>query len=409
MKGETNLVTVTESKDLPLGGLRVIDASTILAGPMLATYLGDFGAEVVKVEHPSGDGLRKVGREKEGKSLEWKLVSRNKKPVTLNLAHPDGQKLFHRLASTADVVITNFRPRTLDKWKITYETLSQHNPGLIMVKISGFGQEGPYRDRPGFGTLVEAMSGFAAVNGYADRGPLLPSFALADQATALLGAFATMVALFHRENSPEGTGQSIDLPIYEALMGMLGNQIMEYDQLGVAPQRLGNRTQFSAPRNLYQTQDGKWVAISGTSQPIVERIFKAIGREDLIEAPQFKDNRTRLHNADELDAIISQWMINHTQQEAIDRFLDCEATIAPVYSISEILEDPHFAARGNIASVPDPDFGSVRMFNVAPKLSRTPGRIRHVGLEKGAANKAVYEGLGLSPDDMRTLQKNGVI
>jgi crotonobetainyl-CoA:carnitine CoA-transferase CaiB-like acyl-CoA transferase len=409
MKGETNLVTVTESKDLPLGGLRVIDASTILAGPMLATYLGDFGAEVVKVEHPSGDGLRKVGREKEGKSLEWKLVSRNKKPVTLNLAHPDGQKLFHRLASTADVVITNFRPRTLDKWKITYETLSQHNPGLIMVKISGFGQEGPYRDRPGFGTLVEAMSGFAAVNGYADRGPLLPSFALADQATALLGAFATMVALFHRENSPEGTGQSIDLPIYEALMGMLGNQIMEYDQLGVAPHRLGNRTQFSAPRNLYQTQDGKWVAISGTSQPIVERIFKAIGREDLIEAPQFKDNRTRLHNADELDAIISQWMINHTQQEAIDRFLDCEATIAPVYSISEILEDPHFAARGNIASVPDPDFGSVRMFNVAPKLSRTPGRIRHVGLEKGAANKAVYEGLGLSPDDMRTLQKNGVI
>jgi crotonobetainyl-CoA:carnitine CoA-transferase CaiB-like acyl-CoA transferase len=402
-------MTETESKDLPLGGLRVIDASTILAGPMLATYLGDFGAEVIKVEHPSGDGLRKVGREKEGKSLEWKLVSRNKKPVTLNLAHPDGQKLFHRLASTADVVITNFRPRTLDKWKIKYETLSQHNPGLIMVKISGFGQEGPYRDRPGFGTLVEAMSGFAAVNGYADRGPLLPSFALADQATALLGAFATMVALFHRENSPEGTGQSIDLPIYEALMGMLGNQIMEYDQLGVTPQRLGNRTQFSAPRNLYQTQDGKWVAISGTSQPIVERIFKAIGREDLIEAPQFKDNRTRLHNADELDAIISKWMINHTQQEAIYRFLECEATIAPVYNISDILEDPHFAARGNIARVPDPDFGSVRMFNVAPKLSRTPGRIRHVGLEKGAANKAVYEGLGLSPDDMRTLRKNGVI
>ena len=409
MKGETNLMTETESKDLPLGGLRVIDASTILAGPMLATYLGDFGAEVIKVEHPSGDGLRKVGREKEDKSLEWKLVSRNKKPVTLNLAHPDGQKLFHRLASTADVVITNFRPRTLDKWKIKYETLSQHNPGLIMVKISGFGQEGPYRDRPGFGTLVEAMSGFAAVNGYADRGPLLPSFALADQATALLGAFATMVALFHRENSPEGTGQSIDLPIYEALMGMLGNQIMEYDQLGVTPQRLGNRTQFSAPRNLYQTQDGKWVAISGTSQPIVDRIFKAIGREDLIEAPQFRDNRTRMHNADELDAIISKWMINHTQQEAIDRFLECEATIAPVYNISDILEDPHFAARDNIASVPDPDFGSVRMFNVAPKLSRTPGRIRHVGLEKGAANKAVYEGLGLSPDDMRTLQKNGVI
>jgi crotonobetainyl-CoA:carnitine CoA-transferase CaiB-like acyl-CoA transferase len=398
-----------ENKDLPLERLRVIDASTILAGPMLATHLGDFGAEVIKVEHPNGDPLRKVGREKEGKSLEWKLVSRNKKPVTLNLAHQDGQKLFHRLASTADVVITNFRPRTLDKWNITYETLSQHNPGLVMVKISGFGQQGPYRDRPGFGTLVEAMSGFAAINGYPDRGPLLPNFALADQATALLGAFATMVALFHRETSPDGMGQCIDLPIYEALMMMLGNQVMEYDQLDIIPRRTGNRTQFSGPRNLYQTKDGKWVAISGTSQPIVERIFKAIGREDLIDAPQFKDNKARLQNADELDAIISEWMINHSQQEVIDRFLECEATIAPVYNVSDILEDPHFAARGNIAHVPDSDFGSVRMLNVAPKFSRTPGRIRHTGLEKGASNKAIYESLGLSRDDIQSLRKNGVV
>lgn len=405
----TNLMAEIESKDLPLDRLRVIDASTILAGPMLATHLGDFGAEVIKIEHPNGDPLRKVGREKDGESLEWKLVSRNKKPITLNLAHQDGQKLFHRLAATADVVITNFRPRTLEKWNISYNTLSQHNPGLIMVKISGFGQQGPYRDRPGFGTLVEAMSGFAAVNGYPDRGPLLPNFALADQATALLGAFATMVALFHRETSPDGTGQCIDMPIYEALMMMLGNQVMEYDQLGIVPQRMGNRTQFSGPRNLYQTKDGKWVAISGTSQPIVERIFKAIEREDLIDALQFKDNRTRLQNADELDTIILEWMISHTQQEVIDRFLECEATIAPVYNISDILEDPHFAARDNIAHVPDSDFGSVRMLNVAPKLSRTPGRIRHTGLEKSASNEAIYKSLGLSSDDIQSLRKNGVV
>ncbi len=406
---ETDRMLEDRNNNLPLEGLRVIDASTILAGPMLATYLGDFGAEVIKVEHPSGDPLRKVGREKEGKSLEWKLVSRNKKPITLNLAHATGQELFHRLASTADVVITSFRPSRLEKWNIKYETLSEHNPGLVMVGISGFGRDGPYRDRPGFGTLVEAMSGFAAVNGYVDRGPLLPSFALADQATALLGAFATMVAIFHRESSSEGKGQFIDLPIYEALMGMLGNQVMEYDQLGVIPQRMGNRTQFSAPRNLYQTKEGKWVAISGTSQPIVERIFKAIGREDLIAAPEFKDNRARLANADKLDAIISEWMTDHTQQEAIDRFLECEATIAPVYDISDIFADPHFSARGNIARVPDPDFESVRMLNVAPTFSRTPGRIRHVGLEKGAANQTVYQGLGLSLDELQTLRKNGVV
>lgn len=397
------------NENLPLEGLRVIDASTILAGPMLATYLGDFGAEVIKVEHPNGDPLRKVGREKEGKSLEWKLVSRNKEPITLNLVHATGQELFHRLASTADVVITNFRPGTLEKWNIKYETLSEHNPGLIMVAISGFGQDGPYRDRPGFGTLVEAMSGFAAINGFADRGPLLPSFALADQATALLGAYATMVAIFHRETSSEGKGQLIDLPIYEGLMGMLGNQIMEYDQLGIIPERTGNRTQFSAPRNLYQTSEGKWVAISGTSQRIVERIFRAIGREDLISAPEFEDNRARLANADKLDAIISEWMSEHTQREAIDRFLECEATIAPVYDVSDIYEDPHFSARGNVVRVPDPDFESVRMLNVAPTFSRTPGRIRHVGLEKGAANEKIYQSLGLSLDDMRTLQEDGVI
>src|SRR3712207_4956306 len=344
-----------------------------------------------------------------------------------------------------------------------------------MVKISGFGEEGPYRDRPGFGTLAEAMSGFAAVNGHPDRGPLLPSFALADQATALLGAYATMVALFHRETSPEREGQYIDLPIYEALMIMLGNQVMEYDQLGIVPQRMGNRTGFSVPRNLYRTKEGKWVAISGTSPSIVERIFKAIGREDLIFAPEFKDNRarlqnadaldaiisewmanhtqeeaidrfleceatiagpppsiverilkasggedlscapelkytrSRLQNADALDAIISEWMANHTQEEAIDRFLECEATIAPVYDVSDIMKDPHFCARGNIARVPDPDFGSVRMLNVAPNLSRTPGRIEHTGLEKGAANEEVYGGLGLSPDDVRTLRENGVV
>jgi len=398
-----------DMEHLPLKGLRVIDASTILAGPMIATYLGDFGAEVIKVEHPNGDPLRQAGRQKDGKSLEWKLVSRNKKPVTLNLGKPEGRDLFVKLVKVSDVVITNFRPPTLKKWDLTYDVLSKENPGLIMVMVSGFGIDGPYSDRPGFGTLAEAMSGYADINGYPDRGPLLPNFALADQATALLGAFATMVAIHERERSPDKKGQFIDLPIYEALMAMLGNQVMEYDQLGIIPQRMGNRTQWTVPRNLYRTSDGKWVAISGSSQTIVERIFKAIGREDLIDDLRFKDNQARLKNADELDQIIADWMSRRTQEEVLDRFLSYECAIAPVYNIADICKDPHFNYRGNIVEVPDADFGKVKMLNAAPKLSRTPGKIRHTGLEKGAFNQSVYKEIGLTEQEIEQLRKEGII
>lgn len=396
-------------KKLPLEGLRVIDASTVLAGPMLATYLADFGADVIKVEHPTGDPLRNAGCHKDGESLEWKLVSRNKKPITLNFSTPKGQELFHKLAESADIVVTNFRPKTLEKWNITYESLTKNNSGLILVKVSGFGEDGPYKDRPGFGTLAEAMSGFAQVNGFPDRGPVLPSFALADQATALLGAYATMVAVYERDHSKDRIGQYIDLPIYEALMGMLGNQVMEYDQLNIVHGRRGNRTGWSVPRNLYETKDNKWVAISGSSQPIVERIFKAIEREDLIENPKFINNQTRLEHADEVEEIIAEWMKQHPQEEIIKRFIEFDATIAPVYTIEEIVKDPHFNYRGNITEVPDPHFEKVKMLNVAPKFSRTPGEIRHVGLELGSSNKEVYSDLGLSADEIAELKTNGII
>lgn len=398
-----------KTKKLPLAGLRVIDASTVLAGPMLATYLGDFGADVIKVEHPAGDPLRNAGRHKDGESLEWKLVSRNKKPITLNFSTVKGQELFHKLAETADVVITNFRPRTLEKWNLTYESLSKKNPGLILVKVSGFGEAGPYKDRPGFGTLAEAMSGFAQVNGFPDRGPVLPSFALADYATALMGAYATMVAIYERDNSEDEKGQYIDLPIYEALMGMLGNQVMEYDQLNIIPGRKGNRTGWSVPRNLYETSDNKWVAISGTSQAIVERIFKAIDREDLIINPKFINNQNRLEHADELEEIIAKWMRKYPQEEILKRFIQVEATIAPVYTVEEIVHDPHFNHRENITEVKDEHFDKVKMLNVAPKFSRTPGEIRHTGLELGSGNDDVYRELGLSENDIEKLKEEGVI
>jgi crotonobetainyl-CoA:carnitine CoA-transferase CaiB-like acyl-CoA transferase len=409
-KGEIKGVEKMENvKKMPLEGLRVIDASTVLAGPMLATYLGDFGAEVIKVEHPSGDPLRNAGRHKDGESLEWKLVSRNKKPITLNFSTPKGQELFHKLAKTADVVITNFRPKTLEKWNITYESLTKDNPGLIFVKVSGFGEDGPYKERPGFGTLAEAMSGFAQVNGFPDRGPVLPSFALADYATALMGAYATMVAVYERDHSENKRGQYIDLPIYEALMGMLGNQVMEYDQLDIIPGRKGNRTGWTVPRNLYETKDNKWLAISGTSQPIVERIFKAISREDLITNPKFATNQKRLEHVDELEGIIAEWMKKYTQAEILERFIQFEATIAPVYNVEDIVNDPHFNHRENITEVPDENFGKVKMLNVAPKLSRTPGKIRHTGLGRGTCNNEVYSGIGLSDGDIEKLQEDGII
>ena len=396
-------------KKLPLEGLRVIDASTVLAGPMLATYLGDFGAEVIKVEHPKGDPLRSAGRQKNGVSLEWKLVSRNKKPITINFNTAEGQKLFHKLAETVDVVITNFRPQTLAKWNITYESLTENNPGLILVKVSGFGEDGPYSNRPGFGTLAEAMSGFAQVNGYPDRGPLLPSFALADQATALLGAYSTMVAIYERDNSIEKKGQYIDLPIYEALMVMLGNQVMEYDQLNIVPGRKGNRTGWSVPRNLYETKDKKWVAISGSAQPIVERIFKAIEREDLIHNPKFINNQARLENADEIEEIIANWMKEHTQEEILERFIQYDATIAPVYTIEDIVKDPHFNYRGNIVEVHDNQLDKVKMLNVVPKFSRTSGEIQHPGLEIGSCNYQVYGELGLNKQEVDDLKERGII
>lgn len=400
---------MTNESKLPLAGLRVIDASSIIAGPKLATYLGDFGAEVIKVEPPKGDALRYAGKIKDGKSLEWKLMSRNKKPITLNLGTEKGQELFYRLSKTADVVITNFRPNTLKKWNIDYENLSAVNEKLIMVKVSGFGESGPYSSRPGFGTLAEAMGGFANMNGLPDSGPLLPNFALADQVTALLGAFATMTAVYEREHSHDGKGQSIDLPIYEALIGILGNQVMEYDQLGVLPKRMGNRSEWSVPRNLYQTKDKKWVAVSGTAPSIVERIFKAIGREELIDDPKFKDNQARLQHADELEQIMADWMISHTQEEILERFMKYEATIAPVYNTAEMLQDPHFNFRENFIDVPDSDFGTVKMLNVIPKFSRTPGKIRNTGLEKGSCNVEVYQELGLSAEEMEEFKKNNII
>jgi crotonobetainyl-CoA:carnitine CoA-transferase CaiB-like acyl-CoA transferase len=394
----------------PLDGLKVVDAATLFAGPIVASLMADYGADVIKIEHPkSGDALRSLGWQKEGKSLWWLLAARNKRCVTLNLSEPRGGELLLELIKDADVFVENFRPGTLERWNVGPEQMHEVNPGLVIVRTTGFGQTGPYSKRPGYGTLAEAMSGFAHLNGWEDRPPALPPFALADGVAALTGTFAAMFALWWREHGGEGKGQVVDLSIFEPLFWLLGPQVTVYDQLGIVSRRNGNRTPFSAPRNAYKTKDGRWLALSGTSQSVAERVMKIIGREDLLDEPWFADHVGRLEHVDELDASIQDWIGARETDEVLAVFADQHAAIAPIYTIEDILEDPQYAAREAVTTVDDPDLGPVRMQNIIPRLSETPGRVDFVGRDLGADNEDIYSGLGLDDDQIEELRSEGVI
>lgn len=395
---------------MPLEGLKVIDLATLFAGPVIASLMADFGADVIKVEHPRGDAIRSFGWQKNGVSLWWALISRNKRCVTLNLSTPDGQALLKRLVADADILIENFRPGTMEGWGLGYDTLSALNPRLIMVRVTGFGQTGPYKDRPGFGTLAEAMSGFAHMNGHPGGAPTLPPLALADTVSALFGVSATMFALYHRDARGGGQGQMIDLSIYEPFFSILGPQSLVYDQLGLIQERTGNRSPFSTPRNAYQAKDGGWLALSASSQSIAERVLRLVGREDLLSEPWFRDHSGRLAHADELDAIIGEWIGERDAEEVMRTFEQFEAAIAPIYSIADIFRDPQYRARETIATVDDPRLGPVKIQNVTPRLSRTPGRIRHLGPDLGAHNHEIYvDELGYGEVDLETWKESGVI
>ncbi len=398
-----------EGGALPLEGITVVDAATIFAGPLAATYLGDFGAEVIKVEHPArGDSLRNLSHRKHGVPIWWKQVSRNKKSITLYLGSPAGAKIFKRLAAEVDVIVENYRPGTLERWGIGPDVLFAINPRLVLLRVTGFGQTGPYRDRPGFGTLAEAMSGFAHITGERDGPPTLPPFGLADGIAAIAGAYAVMLALFHRERT--GRGQSIDLAIYEPIFSILGPQVVEYDQLGIVQNRNGNRVPYTVPRGAYECADGKWVALSASAQSIAERVFRAIGRPELNEDPRYQTMAARVEHADAIDAILTEWMRQHTRDEVIRIFEAHEAAIAPIYDVADIFEDPHFRARENVVPVPDPDFGTLRMQAPFPKLAETPARIAWTGPALGAHNDEIYrERLGLSPSELDDLRTAGVI
>ena len=364
--------------ELPLAGLRVLDLSSLYAAPLIATNLGDFGADVVKVEHPRGDDARRWGLAKDGVPLWWKSVSRNKRTIALDLNDGEDRDVVRRLAGAADVVIENFRPGRMEAWGLGPEELSARNAGLVYVRVTGFGQTGPMSSQPGFGTLAEAFSGFAAITGQPDGPPTLPPFGLADGVAGQVGTWATLAALYWRDVHG-GTGQVIDLSLYEPLFSILGPQLAEYQHLGVVQQRQGNRSPRTTPRNAYPTADGSWVAISAGTQQIADRVLRAIGREDLVGDRRFSDAAARRRNADELDALVAEWLAAHALDEVLRAFADAQAPIAPVYDASQIFSDVQYRERGSVIDVPDPDLGTVAMAGVVPKLSRTPGRIEHPG------------------------------
>ncbi|MFI6799255.1 MULTISPECIES: CaiB/BaiF CoA transferase family protein [Streptosporangium] len=383
-----------------LEGVRVLDLATLFAGPMAAMLLGDYGAEVIKVEHPAKpDPSRGHGPE----GLWWKMLGRNKRAITLNLSTAEGQDLLVELVREADVVIENFRPGTLERWNLSYERLSEANPDLVLARVTGFGQFGPYAKRPGFGTLAEAMSGFAAMTGEPDGPPTLPPFGLADGICALATAFAVMTAL------RSGRGQVVDLSIIEPILTVLGAQPTIYDQLGVVPPRTGNRSVNNAPRNTYRCKDGSWVAVSTSAQSIAERVMILVGRPEVIGEPWFASGSGRVAHADELDGAVAAWVAEHTREEVMAAFERAQAAVAPVYDVRDIMADPQLAALDAITTVEDPELGPLRMQNVMFRLTGTPGEIRWTGRPHGADTGEVLGALGLTSEDLAALRDKGVV
>lgn len=386
---------------MALGGIRVVEAATLFAAPLAGMVLGDFGAEVVKIEHPRRpDPARGHGPSKDGEGLWFKTLARNKRLVTLDLSKPEGADIFLRLAARADVVLENFRPGTLERWGLGWNELSAVNPRLVLARVSGFGQTGPHAQRPGFGTLAEAMSGFAALNGEPDGPPLLPPLALADGIAGLATAFAVLAALRAREQT--GVGQVVDTSLVEPLMALLGPQLAAYDLLGTLQARTGNRSSHNAPRNVYRTADGEWVAVSASADTVAARVLRLVGRPDLVEQTWFSTGVGRVQHVEEIDEAVARWIRERDRDTVLAAFEAAEAAIAPVYDASDILADPQLAAIGAIANVQ-----GIKMPNVISRLSATPGEIRRTGGKHGEDTEAVLEELGVA--ELDRLREDGVI
>jgi len=391
----------------PLKGLRVVELGMLFAGPLIATNLADMGAEVVKIEHPKGDVVRGLGRG--DNSLWWSVVARNKKLVGVDVKKPEGADVVRRLLATADVFIENFRPGRVKEWGLDYDTLRAINPGLVMLHVSGYGQTGPYSDRPGVGTLAEAFSGYAHVTGQPDGPPTLPSFPLADGVAALTGTYAVLAALWARDRNG-GIGDEIDISLYEPLLSMTGPMLINFTKGGVVSHREGNRARWSTPRNTYKTKDDRWIAVSSAADSPAMRLFKAIGREDLATNPDWATNRERLKRVEECDGMIAAWMLAHTQAEAMEQLGKFDVLAAPVNDIETILADPHVLERGTVVTVADPVIGDTQVQEVVPRFRNAPGRINWLGKhEVGTETRDFLVEAGYSDDEIMDMHRRGVV
>ncbi|MGZ5032577.1 MAG: CaiB/BaiF CoA transferase family protein [Usitatibacter sp.] len=387
-----------------LSGVRVLDLSRLVAGNTLTGVLADFGAEVIKVEPAAGDTLR-AWRTRDVQ-VNWKLYARNKKSLALELRMPEARDLLLKLVAKSDIFVESFRPDTLETMGLGPDVLLERNPKLVVVRISGWGQTGPYRRRPGFGTLVEGISGFASFNGFPDREPVLPPMYMADSYAGLYGAIGALIALREVEVNG-GKGQVIDLPLLDPLFHVLGPQAASYRLTGQVKPRTGSRSTNSGPRNAYRTKDGKYVALSASTQKMAERVFTSIGRPDLIDDPRYKTNAERVKNAAELDVIIGAFIAQKTQDENVAFFEKAEVTIGPIYDIAQILEDPHFIEREILADYPDADMGTYPMHHVVPRLMGTPGAIRTPAPTLGEHNRELLAEVGVDSRHYEALLDSG--
>jgi len=403
--------TVSSAKDArPLDGVRVIDLSTVLAGPHCATLLGEFGADVIKVELPgAGDSLRKFWPQYHGTGLIWRVEGRNKRCITLDMRKPKGQEIVKNLVKKSDIVVENFRPGTLEKWNLGYEQLKAANPGIIMVRVSGYGQFGPYKDKPGFGRIAAAYGGLSYLAGYPDRPPVIPGTAsIPDYLTGVYGALGAMMALRHRDLT--GQGQYVDIALYEPVLRILEEVPAAYHKMGIVRERLGTGSMNAVPHNHYTTKDNRYVAIACTNDTMFRRLMTAMGRPELADDPRFNSNAQRVAHRAETDALVQEWVGSYPADEVMAILEENEVPNCLVYSVEDMFADPQYQARENIISVEDPVDGEIKMCSVVPRLSLTPGRVEWTGPELGAHNNEVYHDLlGYSEEDLAQMKADGIV
>jgi formyl-CoA transferase len=398
-----------EASTGPLSGVKVIELGTLIAGPLCSRMLADFGAEVIKIEAPDGgDQIRQWRKLYGGTSLWWYVQARNKKSLTLNLRAVEGQEIVRRLAQEADIVVENFRPGALEKWNIGWPQLSAVNPGLVMVRLSGFGQDGPYRDRPGFGVVAEAMGGMRYVTGYSDRPPVRLGISIGDSIAALHGVIGAMMALHHRDANG-GKGQYVDVALYEAVFNMMESLVPEFDVLGFKRERAGNELPGITPSNTYATRDGKFVIIGANNDSIFRRLMTAMERDDLANDPALATNAGRVPRARELDQAIESWTREHDLDAVLQALERADVPAGRVYDAEDILSDSHYAARQVIERWQLPDGKPMKIPGVVPKLSTTPGKTRWLGPTLGEHTGEILERLGYGEAQQRDLRQRGVI